>query len=181
MNEQAQHGAVGMVDTWTKFVTFDLPAEIERMRKKPMDLSQLQVEMHSTVLHALLQVADWLVKMRDDVYERLSEYDVELEAVNERIEDVDTSTGDTQLTTEDAEAIGKLAGAAKLFAEDKLRSTKDPAAVAKLQEVISIADYCSTMASEKVLVDEPDENEEEGGSDQSVVVDGVAEVGGANG
>jgi len=175
MSEQVQQSAVGMVDTWSKFVESDLPAEIERLRKKPMGVEQLQVEMHSTVLHAVLQVADWLVKMRDDIYERLAEHDDELEAIDDRVDSVEPSDDDTQLLPEDAQAVGKLAAAAKLFAEESLKATTDPTGMARLQEIISIADYCAAMVAEKTLEVEADEPEPE--TDDGVSVDGVAEVG----
>jgi hypothetical protein len=172
--QQAEQGAVGVVDTWTRFVQQELPAEIDRLRKKPMGIEQLQVEVHSTVLHAVHQLGDMLIKMRDDVYDRLAEHDVELETLDERLDDVDPSEDETRLLPEDAQAIGKLAAAAKLFAEEALKATHGETAIAKLQEIVTIADYCAELASEKVVELEADELDD--AQDDAVVVDGVAEV-----
>jgi hypothetical protein len=173
MSEQTQQQeALGMVDTWAKFVRQELPAEIDRLRKKPMSLEQLQSELHSTVMHAVQHLADMLVGMRNDVYDRLAEHDVELESLDDRIDSVETGDSDTQLLPEDAEAIGKLAAAAKLFADEALKATRDEAAVARLQEIVSIADYCAALASEKVL----DIAEEELESTQEAVGDDQGEM-----
>jgi len=178
MSEQTQQDAVGMVDTWAKFIKSDLPAEIERLRKKPMGVEQLQVEMHSTVLHALVQIGDWVVRMRDDVYSRLADVEVDIEGLDDRVQSVEPEAEDTQLLPEDAQAIGKLSTAAKILAEESLKLTTDPTGVAKLQEIISIADYCATLVSEKTIEVEPEDDEDaEPGDGDGVTVDGVAEVG----
>lgn len=174
MSEQTQQQeALGMVDTWTKFVQTELPAEIERLRRKPMNLEQMQSELHSTVMHAVLHLADMLVGMRNDVYDRLAEHDAVLESLDDRVVDIEPNESDTQLLPEDAQAITKLAVAAKLFAEESLKATRDEAAVARLQEILSIANYCTALASEKVL--EVEEDEPDDLSADAVPVDGVPE------
>jgi hypothetical protein len=173
-HEPAANGGLGMVDTWARFAQHEIPAEIERLRKKPMSVEQLQAELHSTVLHAVGQIAHMLVSMRDDAYERIGDLEAQVEELTEQVQDIDTPSPETQLLPEDAQAIGKLAAAAKLFAEESLKSTGDLAAIAKLNEVIGIAEYCDLLSKEKIIEELPVEEGDDGEQgDQSAPTDDV--------
>lgn len=163
------------VDFLLRLATVDIPSEQRRIKQvKDPTSPQLQQEIAGTVLELLKEVARNQVELRDWNVSYLNALSDHVEALDQRVETVETYGDETTITPEDAETLAKAVLGCKYIATQLLNGPfpideRDEEGKQKLAELIAIAEQSERIITDSTIVlddDLDDDDDEEEMEDQ---------------
>jgi hypothetical protein len=163
------------VDFLLRLATVDIPSEQRRIKQvKDPTSPQLQQEIAGTVLELLKEVARNQVELRDWNVSYLNALSDHVEALDQRVETVETYGAETTITPEDAETLAKAVLGCKYIATQLLNGPfpideRDEEGKQKLAELIAIAEQSERIITDSTIVlddDLDDDDDEEEMEDQ---------------
>lgn len=166
---------VAAEDSLLRLATIDIPAEQRRLKQiKEPSAQHLLQEMAGTLLSLTKDVAVGLVELRDWNVNYLNALSDHVEALDQRVDTVETYGAETTIVPEDAETIAKAVLGCKYISQQLLNGPfpieeRDEEGKQKLAELIAIAEQAEKIIADATLVadeddDEPDDEEEAGPS-----------------
>jgi len=159
--------ATAAEDSLLRLATIDIPAEQRRLKQiKDPNAQQLQQEMAGTLLSLMKDVAIGLVELRDWNVNYLNALSDHVEALDNRVDTVETYGAETTITPEDAEILAKAVLGCKYIATQLLNgpfpiAERDEEGKQKLAELIAIAEQSERIITDSTLISDEDEDEDE--------------------
>jgi hypothetical protein len=155
--------AVAAEDSLLRLATIDIPAEQRRLKQiKEPQATQLLQELSGTVLELVKEVARNQVELRDWNVNYLNALSDHVEALDTRVDMVETYGAETTITPDDAETLAKAVLGCKYIATQLLNGPfpieeRDDEGKQKLAELIAIAEQSERIITDGTLVAEEDE------------------------
>ena len=159
--------AAAAEDSLLRLVTIDIPAEQRRLKQiKDPSAQQILQEMAGTLLSLTRDVAEGLVQLRDWNVNYLNALSDHVEALDQRVDTVETYGAETTIVPEDAETLAKSVLGCKYLAQSLLTGPfpieeRDEEGKQKLAELIAIAEQSEKIISDATLVADEDEEDED--------------------
>lgn len=151
-------------DSLLRLATVDIPAEQRRIKQvSNPSTQQLQQEMAGTLLSLIKDVAIGLVELRDWNVNYLNALSDHVEALDQRVDTVETYGAETSITPEDAETLAKAVLGCKYIATQLLNGPfpigeRDEEGKQKLAELIAIAEQSEKIITDSMLVSDDDDD-----------------------
>lgn len=154
------------IDQLTKLVRVDLPADVQRLKSKPLPAEQLQGEIAGTVMFHQRSLGENMIQIRDWAAQYLFGMTAHLESIEDRLEELETEGNQgTQIEQEDADKLLLFLAGAKWLIEETQKTQVDPEAKKKLAELLMLGNECETLIRENVLIEVPEDEEGEEGEE----------------
>lgn len=161
--------AAAAEDSLLRLATIDIPTEQRRLKQiREPSAQQLQQEMAGTLLSIMKDVAVGLVELRDWNVNYLNALSDHVEALDQRVDTVETYGAETTIIPEDGEVLAKAIVGCKYLAQNLLTGPfpieeRDEEGKQKLAELIAIAEQAEKIIADSTLIsdDEVDEDDNE--------------------
>jgi hypothetical protein len=166
---------VAAEDSLLRLATIDIPEEQRRLKQiKEPTAQHLQQEMAGTLLSLVKDVAIGLVELRDWNVNYLNALSDHVEALDQRVDTVETYGAETSITPEDAETLAKAVLGCKYIATQLLNgpfpiTERDDEGKQKLAELIAIAEQSEKIITDSTLVPDDDLDDDDGEDEEQQV------------
>jgi hypothetical protein len=160
-------------DALLRLAQIDIPAEQRRLKQiKDPTAQQVMSEVAGTQLDIVKDMARNQVELRDWVYQYLNTLSEHVEALEDRIDTIDTYGAETTITPEDAEVLRNAAVGAKWLALTLLKGPfpleeRDEEGKQKLAELIAHAERAERIIVDSELSADDDDSDLDAGDSSS--------------